>query len=36
MTKQLVIYSVLLISKENYRLITIDLSKQTELKTKTI
>ena len=32
MTTQLVIYQILLISKKNYRLIVIDLSKQTKLK----
>ena len=32
MTVQLVIYWILLISKKNYRLIEIDLSKQTKLK----
>ena len=32
MTTQLVIYWILFISKKNYKLIAIDLSKQTELK----
>ena len=32
MTIQLVIYQILLISKKYYRLIAIDLSKQTKLK----
>ena len=32
MTTQLVIHRILLISKKSYRLIAIDLSKQTNLK----
>ena len=32
MTTQLVIYQISLISKKNYKLIAIDLSKQTKLK----